>query len=156
MWRYHPEGNVAIHTLLVTGSLIEGFPDEPELHWAGLFHDLGKIDTTRWSEEKQRWTAYGHEKVSLRYIDDYGHFIPEEVNEECIRWLVKNHMRIKMMDRMKAAKQKALRDHFWFELLEALNDADDMVKLFNAPLVGLISNHYEQLGAEFVSPLMRS
>ena len=33
---------------------------------AALFHDIGKPDTRRWSEEKKEWTFYGHDVVGAR------------------------------------------------------------------------------------------
>lgn len=33
---------------------------------AALFHDVGKPDTRRWSEEKKDWTFHGHEVVGAR------------------------------------------------------------------------------------------
>ncbi len=35
---------------------------------AGLFHDVGKPKSRRWSEEKQDWTFHGHDVVGARMI----------------------------------------------------------------------------------------
>ncbi len=37
-----------------------------ELRLAGLFHDISKPETRRWSEEKKDWTFHGHEVVGAR------------------------------------------------------------------------------------------
>jgi tRNA nucleotidyltransferase (CCA-adding enzyme) len=36
------------------------------IRMAGLFHDISKPETRRWSEEKKDWTFYGHEVVGAR------------------------------------------------------------------------------------------
>lgn len=37
-----------------------------DIRLAGLFHDISKPETRRWSEEKQDWTFHGHEVVGAR------------------------------------------------------------------------------------------
>ena len=37
-----------------------------EIRLAGLFHDVSKPETRRWSEEKRDWTFHGHEVVGAR------------------------------------------------------------------------------------------
>lgn len=37
-----------------------------ELRLAAMFHDIGKPETRRWSDEKQDWTFYGHDVVGSR------------------------------------------------------------------------------------------
>ena len=37
-----------------------------EIRLAGLFHDISKPETRRWSKEKNDWTFYGHEVVGAR------------------------------------------------------------------------------------------
>lgn len=37
-----------------------------DIRLSGLFHDISKPETRRWSEEKQDWTFYGHEVVGAR------------------------------------------------------------------------------------------
>ncbi len=37
-----------------------------DLRLAGLFHDIAKPQTRRWSEEKKDWTFYGHDVVGAR------------------------------------------------------------------------------------------
>lgn len=38
---------------------------------AALCHDMGKATTTRWNEEKQKWTAYGHDLAGLAPAKSY-------------------------------------------------------------------------------------
>lgn len=37
-----------------------------DMRLAGLFHDIAKPETRRWSDEKKDWTFYGHEVVGSR------------------------------------------------------------------------------------------
>jgi tRNA nucleotidyltransferase (CCA-adding enzyme) len=37
-----------------------------DIRLAGLFHDVSKPETRRWSDEKKNWTFYGHEVVGAR------------------------------------------------------------------------------------------
>ncbi len=38
----------------------------PDLRLAGLFHDISKPETRRWSNEKKDWTFHGHDVVGAR------------------------------------------------------------------------------------------
>lgn len=86
---YHAEGDVGAHTRLA----VEACPPdcEPDLLWAALLHDLGKVDTTR--EEGDRITAHGHARASAergeQVLSDLG--LPAERRER-ILWAVRNHM----------------------------------------------------------------
>ena len=74
--KYHPEGNVWNHTMLV---LDEGAKVRDESHdtkvfmWSALLHDIGKPDTTR--VRKGRITSYDHDrvgaKVSIEFLEHY-------------------------------------------------------------------------------------
>ncbi|HEC94142.1 MAG TPA: HD domain-containing protein [Candidatus Kaiserbacteria bacterium] len=64
-----------------------------EMRLAGLFHDVAKPKTRRWSEEKQEWTFYGHDVVGSRVTE---HALKElrfsrEIVERVVK-LVRWHM----------------------------------------------------------------
>lgn len=62
--KYHPEGNVWNHTLLVVdeaASRREQSRDKKAFMWAALLHDIGKAPTTRIRNGKI--TSYNHEKL---------------------------------------------------------------------------------------------
>lgn len=130
---FHPEGNVWVHTMLVVGQLVGKYLNKQELHWAGLFHDIGKVHTTKWNKDKQRWTAYGHEKVSVNIWNNAvkNGLIPNHLDCDCIEWLIDNHMKKHIIDKMGDEKRNKLMSHEWYPLLDKLGDADDMVVLFN-------------------------
>ncbi|MEK7530321.1 MAG: HD domain-containing protein [Patescibacteria group bacterium] len=60
---------------------------------AGLFHDVSKPETRRWSEEKKDWTFHGHEvvgaKVTKRALHDLK--FPTDVVDKVVK-LVRWHM----------------------------------------------------------------
>ena len=62
--KFHPEGNVWNHTKLVidTATKLKKFSTNSEIFmWAALFHDIGKIETTKFI--KGRYRSYNHDKV---------------------------------------------------------------------------------------------
>jgi len=70
--KYHGEGNVLNHTLLVLETF-EMYKDEFDLspaeqevmYWASILHDIGKPAVTTW--KRNRWTAHGHERAGLPF-----------------------------------------------------------------------------------------
>ncbi|MEZ4777576.1 MAG: HD domain-containing protein [Bacteroidia bacterium] len=68
--RYHAEGNVYNHTLLVLQQFEKGVEkfdlsqdDRQILYWAAILHDIGKPSVTHWREG--RWRATGHEEAGV-------------------------------------------------------------------------------------------
>ncbi|MBI5405587.1 HD domain-containing protein [Candidatus Kaiserbacteria bacterium] len=64
-----------------------------DIRLAGLFHDISKPETRRWSEEKKDWTFHGHEVVGSRVTKkalENLHF-PRETIEKVVK-LVRWHM----------------------------------------------------------------
>lgn len=88
--RWHPEGDVWTHTLLV----IKNLPANATLAMAfsALFHDVGKASTTK-LQESGRITAHGHESVSAEIaseILDELQVAPEFKKE--VLFLISRHM----------------------------------------------------------------
>ena len=60
------------HSYDVFGHLMRTMQHAADKGWgadirlAGLFHDISKPETRRWSEEKKDWTFHGHEVVGAR------------------------------------------------------------------------------------------
>lgn len=68
---FHAEGDVWTHTKMVCGELVKlgDFHDLPEdqqqaAFLAALLHDIGKIPTTRWEDDK--WTSPNHTLVGAK------------------------------------------------------------------------------------------
>ncbi|MBE5966883.1 MAG: HDIG domain-containing protein [Lachnospiraceae bacterium] len=92
--KYHPEGNVWNHTVLVVdeAARVRNESKNPKAFmWASLLHDIGKPDTTQW--RKGRITSYDHDRVGA---DLCVRFLEELTNEEAfiktVRGLVRYHM----------------------------------------------------------------
>lgn len=88
--RWHPEGDVWTHTLLVIQNLPPGAT--LALSMAALLHDVGKSSTTV-ILESGRITAHGHEAISERIageiLDALG--ADDQLKKE-VAFLVRNHM----------------------------------------------------------------
>ena len=64
-----------------------------DIRLAGLYHDISKPETRRWSEEKKDWTFHGHEVVGSRVTKkalENMHF-PREIIDKVVK-LVRWHM----------------------------------------------------------------
>lgn len=62
-----------------------------DIRLAGLFHDISKPETRRWSEEKKDWTFHGHEVVGSRVTKkalEELHFSRETIEKvvKLVRW----------------------------------------------------------------------
>lgn len=70
--KYHPEGSVWNHTMLVVDQAAEvrqRSQDPRVFMWAALLHDLGKARTTR--EKKGRITSYDHDKWGAKLAAEF-------------------------------------------------------------------------------------
>jgi putative nucleotidyltransferase with HDIG domain len=124
--KWHPEGNVYVHTKVVVNRLSKH--QDLVLSWAAMFHDIGKDTTTEYESGKLH--AIGHERVSAKLVTRYFLFLLfKGVNPFKVREIVLNHMRIKMMDKMKENKQMRMRRLCTFGLLQVFTVADTMSTL---------------------------
>lgn len=119
----HPEGNVFDHTQVVTDRLSKY--NDINLSLSGLFHDLGKLDTVNFNEEKGIFQHLGHENESLNYITAFKDWIDDMGGDyDIIYYIVENHMRMKKIDEMRKSKQRRLIEHPYFELLKKFSEQD--------------------------------
>jgi tRNA nucleotidyltransferase (CCA-adding enzyme) len=99
---WHPEGDVAIHTMHVVDAAAQiaerdhcHGDDRAVLMFAALTHDFAKADTTALREKdgRIRWTAYGHEPaagpLARRFLERVG--IKSAIVEQVVP-LVENHL----------------------------------------------------------------
>ncbi len=94
--KYHPEGNVWNHTMLVIDAAARvrnESSDTGVFMWAALLHDIGKPGTTK--KRRGKITAYGHDTLgadlSRQFLNEFGcegGFIDSVVS--LVRW----HMQI--------------------------------------------------------------
>ena len=93
---------------------------------SALFHDLGKVKTTK-ENKKGGWSAYGHEAESTRIAETHKDWIIEKGgNFDRIIELISNHMKIKRIDEMRPIKQKRLKENPVYEDLLIFTDCDNM------------------------------
>ena len=92
--KYHPEGNVLNHVLLVIDEAAKNralSSDKEIFMWSALLHDIGKLTTTK--VRKGRITSYNHdiegEHISYDILDKLGasDYIKNNVSK-----LVRYHM----------------------------------------------------------------
>lgn len=130
---YHPEGDVYTHTAYVMDFFHrEDFQmterEIETLEYAIIFHDMGKIDCTKRNPKHGKWASYGHASIGTRYVDLFQEMIPHNVT--LVRWIVKNHMKIKFRDNLSSRKLDTLKNEFGkvgWDLLNAFNKCDDML-----------------------------
>lgn len=94
---WHKEGNVWNHTKLVTNEMCERLKDNEDLIYyqlmvvSAICHDLGKVPTTYWSNEKQDYVTENHgsvgDKITRRIL-----FEEDIFKREFICWMVRWHM----------------------------------------------------------------
>lgn len=90
--QYHPEGNVWNHTKMVVENALKFKDmaiDKRSFMWAALFHDIGKISTTKFI--RGRYRSYNHdiegEKVTYKLIKTYDEALANKVSN-----MVRFHM----------------------------------------------------------------
>ena len=121
---WHPEGDVYVHTRLVTNRLHNTYNDI-NLDLAGFFHDLGKVSSTKWDEEKESWTAHGHEEMSYRISESYQKWIKDmggDVNT--VQFIILNHMRIKYLDEFRFQEKVKFLNEPLFDYVHKFSTAD--------------------------------
>jgi len=115
--RWHPEGDVFVHTRL----MLEKLPPDAglELVLSVLFHDIGKPATFSRDEETGRIRFSGHDKVGARMTETILRRLrhPNSVIEAVVS-AVENHMVFKDVKNMRRSRLKRFmaREHFEDEL----------------------------------------
>jgi hypothetical protein len=116
---HHPEGDVLIHTEVVTNRVIK-YTNDIDLILSAVFHDLGKIDTLAFTETGIP-TAHAHEKFSADLVREYADWIEMMGgNVDKIHYIVYNHMRVKKLisGEMRPAKKDAfIQETFFVDLM---------------------------------------
>lgn len=94
--KYHPEGSVWNHTMLVLDEAAEvrDQSKNPKVFmWAALLHDIGKPSTTR--IRKGKITSYDHDKEGEKLCIEFLHYFGfEEEFIKDVSSLVRYHMHI--------------------------------------------------------------
>jgi len=120
----HPEGNVLKHTIAVTNRALQ--TGDIDFALAALFHDIGKDETAALHPKKGFWTHYGHEHVSAKLVKKYAKWIKSMGgNAVDIYFIVKQHMRMKVFDKMKWTKQEKLKKFRAYDKLKKFSTTMD-------------------------------
>lgn len=121
---YHKEGDVFKHTYLALKSLP---PESPiTLVWAVLLHDTGKAETITYPKTKNDRIRFNkHVKYSAGIASEVCRRLKfPNFERELIVWLVKNHMIIGDIPKMRVSKQRIILMDKRFEWLLNLHKAD--------------------------------
>ena len=122
---FHPEGNVLKHTIAVTNRALR--TGDIDFALAALFHDIGKDSTAKLHPKKGFWTHYGHEKVSAKIVLKYKKWIKSMGgNVADIYYIVSQHTRMKVFDKMKWQKQDKLSKFRAFPKLKKFSKSMDI------------------------------
>jgi poly(A) polymerase len=106
---WHPEGDVYTHTIQVLYYLNNSSSCTPLLILAALFHDFGKLTTTKWQDGD--FHSFGHELVSTDMAREWMtkfKFSNEDI--EYVTWLVKNHMKLHYPGLKKSSLKRLMSD----------------------------------------------
>lgn len=121
---WHPEGNVFIHTKIVTDRIANEYNDI-NLTLAAFFHDMGKVITTEWNSNKGTWSAYGHEIASAKMMEDFIGLINKFGGDfSRIKFIVQNHMRFKFLDEFRIQEQVNFLTTDFFSDVHKFSSAD--------------------------------
>jgi len=119
----HPEGNVLKHTIAVTNRALK--TGDIDFALSALFHDIGKDSTAKIHPKKGFWTHYGHEKVSAQLVLKHKKWIQSLGGDvDDIHYIVKNHMRMKVFDKMRWVKQDRMKKDKAFGKLQKFTTFD--------------------------------
>ena len=131
---HHPEGSVLSHTLMVVNEAKEckhkaQYPFGFML--SALCHDFGKPRTTTWSDKKQDWTAYDHDKEGVEPAREFVSKITKDpYTVEYVCNMVLLHMKPVMYSRNGAKQNK------WFKLFSTSVCPQDLLLLAECDFLG--------------------
>jgi poly(A) polymerase len=120
---FHPEGDVLTHTSVVFSRLEKH--NDIDLLLSAIFHDIGKDVTAGIHPKKGHITHFGHEKISAQIVLDNNDLIQSlggDVN--MVHDIVRNHMKLKIMDQMGDKKRNKMLNMDCFDKLVKFGEAD--------------------------------
>ena len=134
---HHPEGSVLSHTLMVVEKAKENI-DKAKYPFgfmlAALCHDFGKPQATKWSTQKNDWTAYDHDVLGVEPTQDFVSKItkdPYTIAYVCN--MVALHMKPVMYSRNGAKEKK------WFKLFASSICPQDLLLLSECDFLGRLA-----------------
>ena len=123
----HPEGNVFVHTQVVTDRVARH--GDIDVSLAALFHDLGKDRTTEMNEKTGMPKSPGHEKYSAECVRIWSRWIREMGADPYVVYSLVLHHMDKDLAGLKhplvsPKKMAWLKEQSWWPKLEKLMEAD--------------------------------
>lgn len=145
--RYHPEGDVFTHTLL----MLEHMRDpSPTLAMGVLLHDAAK-PLTKTVEDRIRFSR--HDKVGAEVARAVCKRLRMSRQQTArIVWLVDQHMRLAHVPRMRESKRKRFVRESGFEELLELGRLDALASHGDLSLIQWIKDYVEHLEPDKVRP----
>ena len=138
--KYHPEGNVWHHTMLVldeAAALREQAQEPLWLMLAALCHDFGKATAT--TTDNNTIHAYGHEETGLPLI---GAFLSRLTNEIKLKRYVLNMTELHMMPNQMV--RRGSHDKSFMKMYDRSVCPEDLLLLAKADHMGRFSNRKER------------
>jgi len=121
--RFHPEGDVWVHTLIMLELLSEASPADPRLAWAVLLHDVGKAVTR--SEDDRGVHFYGHVREGVRIAEGVLNRLRfSRADLEAVLDLIDGHMHFMHVREMRPGRLKRLLGRARFDLHLELHRLD--------------------------------
>lgn len=134
--KYHPEGNVWIHTMMVVDEAARrksGSKNPKVFMWSALLHDIGKEPATK--IRKGNITAYNHDKIGAGMVREFlGHFAAEPAMIDEVSNLVRYHMQILYLSKNNKADIQAMKKQ---------TDIDEIALLGLCDRLGRKHSNYE-------------
>jgi len=123
---HHPEGLTVLDHIL--SALEENVYTDPTLNLCILFHDVGKIETYELIDGKKSY--HGHDLKGSDMIEDIAqHMKIDNKTKDCMKFCVKNHMKVHLILEMKKSKiVKLISSPYWSTLLRVAY-VDDKCRL---------------------------
>ena len=123
--RFHPEGDVFVHTRLVLKNLPAGA--SLALVWSAILHDIAKPATSTFDERTQRIRFLGHAELGARMVTEIlGRLKCSNHLTETVSSVVSKHMVFYQVKGMKNSKLRRLMAEPYYSTLLALHKADSL------------------------------
>jgi putative nucleotidyltransferase with HDIG domain len=133
--KFHPEGNVFVHTRLMLSLL----PEEASLPLvlSVLLHDIGKPATYTWDEEAQRIRFNGHAELGAEMTEEILRRLkyPNDIINDTV-FGVANHMRFMNVQDMRTSKLKR------FMARETFDDEMELHRVDCLSSNGMLDNYH--------------
>ncbi len=151
--RFHPEGDVWQHTLIMLELISEhnNTVANPVLAWGVLLHDVGKPVSR--TEDENGVHFYGHAKQGERIADDIMHRLKfSRVQREAVLDLILQHMDFMNVQKMRSARLKRFLRMPDFDLHLELHRLDCLASHGKLDNYEFCRNQLENLTVEELHP----